>query len=60
MDQLVALRLFGAFTLLVSKISAGVLHLIVEEQAVEFGRDVVMVAGMGGGKPDRKIGRAHV
>jgi hypothetical protein len=30
-DQLVALRLFRAFTLLVSKISAGVLHLIVEE-----------------------------
>jgi hypothetical protein len=28
------------------------LHLIVEEQAVQFGRDVVVVAGMSGGKPD--------
>src|ERR1700679_3581431 len=52
-DQLVALRLFERFMLGVSKISAGILHLIVEEQAVKFGRDVVVVAGMSGGKPDR-------
>ncbi len=53
MDQLVALRLFERFMFGVSKIPAGILHLIVEEQTVKFGRDVVVVAGMGGGKPDR-------
>jgi hypothetical protein len=37
----------------ISKIRAGILHLIVKEQTVEFGRDVVMVAGMSGGKPNR-------
>src|SRR6516164_7819746 len=52
-DQLVALRLFERFMFGVSKISAGILHLIVEKQAVKFGRDVVVVAGMSGGKPDR-------
>jgi hypothetical protein len=52
-DQLVALRLLERFMLGVSKISAGILHLIVEEQTVKFGRDVVVMAGMSGGKPDR-------
>src|SRR4249920_4240354 len=37
----------------IAKISAGILQLIVEEQAVEFDRNVVVVAGMSGGKPDR-------
>jgi hypothetical protein len=46
------LRLFERFMLGVSKISAGILHLIVEE-AVKLGRDIVVVARMGGGKPDR-------
>src|ERR1700721_3147294 len=50
-DQLVALRLFQRFMFGVAKIGAGILHLIVEEQAVEVGRDVVMVAGMSGGTP---------
>ncbi len=53
MDQLVALRLFERFMLGVSKIGAGILHQIVEEQTVKFGRDVVVVARMSGGKPDR-------
>src|SRR5215472_2433774 len=52
-DQLVALCLLECFALGISKVSAGILHLIVEEQAIKFGRDVVMVAGMSGGKPDR-------
>ena len=43
-DQLVALRLFERVMLGIAKISAGILHLIVEEQAVKFGRDVVVVA----------------
>src|SRR5215510_14707031 len=37
----------------IPKISAGILQLIVEKQAVEFDRNVVMMAGMRGGKPDR-------
>ena len=53
MDQLVALRLFERVVLRIAKISAGILHLIVEEQAIELGRNVVMVAGMSSGKPDR-------
>jgi hypothetical protein len=52
-DQLIALRLFEGFMLGLSKVSAGILHLIVEEQTVKFGRDVVMMTGMSGGKPDR-------
>src|SRR3984957_313117 len=52
-DQLVALRLFQRFMLGVAKISAGILHLIVEEQTVKLGRDVVVVAGMSGGNSNR-------
>ena len=52
-NQLVALCLFERFMLRISKISAGILHLIVEKQAVKLGRDVVVVARMSGGKPDR-------
>ena len=53
MDQLVALCLFERFMLGVSKVRTGILHLIVEKQTIKFGRDVVMVAGMSGSKPDR-------
>src|SRR6185312_1019441 len=49
-DQLVALRLFERVMLRVAKISAGVLHLIVEKQAIELGGNVVVVAGMSGGE----------
>src|SRR6202521_914630 len=52
-DQLVALRLFERVMLGIAKIGAGILHLIVEEQAIEFGRNVVMMTGMSRGKPDR-------
>src|ERR1700674_1109076 len=52
-DQLVVLRLFERVMLGIAKISTGILHLIVEEQAIEFGGAVVMVAGMGGGNPVR-------
>jgi hypothetical protein len=37
----------------ITKICAGILHLVIEEQAIEIAGDVVMVAGMGGGKSDR-------
>src|SRR5262245_11500069 len=53
MDQLVVLCLFESVMLGIAKIGAGILHLIVEEQAVEFSRDVVMVAGVSSSKPDR-------
>ena len=52
-DQLVALRLFQRVMLGIAKISAGILHLIVEKQPIEFGRDVVVVAGMRSREPDR-------
>src|SRR5579872_181562 len=52
-DQLVALRLFERFMLGVAEIRTGILHLIVEKQAIEFGRDVVVMAGVSGGAPDR-------
>src|SRR4029077_13050275 len=51
-DQLVTLRLFEGFMLDVAKVRAGILHLIVKKQTVKFGRDVVVMAGVSGGKPD--------
>src|SRR5579859_5256757 len=52
-NQLVALRLFQSLMFGIAKVGAGILHLIIEKQTVEFGRDVVMMAGVGGGKSDR-------
>ena len=51
--SLLRCALFESVMLGIAKISAGILHLIVEEQTVKFSRDIVMMAGMGGGKPDR-------
>ena len=53
MDQLVVLRLFERVMLGIAKIGAGVLHLIVEEQPIEFARDIVVMARMRGREPDR-------
>ena len=50
-DQLVALRLFERVVLGVAKIGAGILHLVVEEQAIELGRDVVVMAGLAAASP---------
>src|SRR5579871_4213936 len=52
-DQLVALRLFERFMLGVAEVRAGILHLIVEKQTIEFSRDVVVMTGVSGGAPDR-------
>src|SRR6185437_2687315 len=52
-DQLVALCLFERFMIGVTKVRAGILHLVVEKQTIDFGRDVVMVARVSGGEPDR-------
>jgi hypothetical protein len=52
-DQLVVLRLFQRLVLGITKITTRILHLIVEEQAIELGRDVIVVAGIRSGKPNR-------
>src|SRR5215212_9363022 len=52
-DQLVQLRLFQGILLGIEKISARILHLIVQKQAIEIGREVVVMASMRGSKTDR-------
>ena len=51
-DELAPLRLLQRVPRRVVEDGAGVVEAVVEEQAVEVGREVVMVAGVGGGDAD--------
>src|SRR5450631_2504179 len=53
MYQFIVLRLFECVMLGLAKISAGILHLIIEKQPIKLGRNVVMVTGVSSSKPDR-------
>jgi hypothetical protein len=52
-DELAPLRVFERVPLRVFEDGAGVVQPVVEEEAVEIGREVVVVSGVGGGDADR-------